>query len=416
MDHVGAIALLPPHTRQIRYLDFAYGRWADIRRFSEVNHGPLPLLRTLRIKGIGPDDPDAMTLPSLPLFSSAVNLKEFLLRLEGSPFFGYFGFPNLTTFELSAMPLAGFHTSQLLDFLEASPMLRTVDMKIITDVLLEDVPRERIAVLPNVKTFNLVMSDGGSGYEFAAHISCPSARHTSFMHEKDTDDVTPPEIFPSSVSWNAIVRQYTRSPAEEVTLILTITPNPVITCSITFRSPDATATRLGYKVTSSYEDDDELSEEMHHEVFSQASRTIRGHPRLVNIKRLRIYHSPLISTSNHRTLIASEVGRLFKSVGPLEELTIHGCDLQSCLTTLAVFPPIKELTISHPLLLSQEGCMAVIVEFVKSRHVLGIPFERVTVRMEKLPTAMAERLGPWVGAADCYDELYMEGYSAWCPL
>jgi hypothetical protein len=104
----------------------------------------------------------------------------------------------------------------------------------------------------------------------------------------------------------------------------------------------------------------------------------------------------------------TDVGRLFKSVGTLEELTIYGCDLRSYLTPLVVYPPIKELTISHPWRPSQEECMVAIVELAKSQHALGVPFKRVTVCMENLPTVMAKRLEPWVGAADCYEELCME--------
>jgi len=48
--------------------------------------------------------------------------------------------------------------------------------------------------------------------------------------------------------------------------------------------------------------------------------------------------------------------------------------------------------------------MADIVELAKSRHSLGIPFEHLKVRMERLPKVMAERLEPWVGTTDCHEE------------
>lgn len=48
--------------------------------------------------------------------------------------------------------------------------------------------------------------------------------------------------------------------------------------------------------------------------------------------------------------------------------------------------------------------MATIVELARSHHERGIPFERITLRMEGLPTVMARRLAPWVGAVDCYEE------------
>ena len=37
-----------------------------------------------------------------------------------------------------------------------------------------------------------------------------------------------------------------------------------------------------------------------------------------------------------------------------------------------------------------------------------MPFERVTVHAMTLPTAMVERLGCWVGAVSCFEDLTME--------
>jgi hypothetical protein len=105
-------------------------------------------------------------------------------------------------------------------------------------------------------------------------------------------------------------------------------------------------------------------------------------------------------------------------VGPLDLLSIYGGDPHIYLTPFLdlpqfndmehpiVYPPIKELVISHPLMLQdKEECITAIVEFAKSQHARGIPFDRVVFCMEKLPTAIAERLKPWVGIVDCYEEL-----------
>ena len=70
------------------------------------------------------------------------------------------------------MPEEGVQASELLKFLEASPVLQKVYMRIIAGILLEDVPQGKTVVLPNVRTFSLVVSDGAPGYELAAHISC----------------------------------------------------------------------------------------------------------------------------------------------------------------------------------------------------------------------------------------------------
>ena len=401
--------------------------WTDIQMFSDMISGPLPLFRTLEINIFGDfwwgGQPDHITPLPLPLFSNAINLKQFTLRSQKWPFLNHFVFPNLTTFELLTTPeWNGFQALELLNFLEASPTLQTIHMKITAEILLEGVAQRGVVVLPNVQTFSLVMDDGKPAYKLAAQISCPSASHTSLIHEKTVNEIITDQdtqgVFPTGASWNAIVRQYTRSPVEAISLEIKTPRDPRISCTLTFRSSDATIIRLGLEVSG---DTDEFSwsfEEMVLKIFSQASRTVRYYPLLHNAKHLHIQHRFSFSDYDKPIDMATQVGKLFQSVGSLEELILHGCDLCSYLTPflslpefygdtgrLIVFPPIKELTISHPLLLDdEEECMAAIVELAKSQHALGVPFERVTLRAEKLPTGMAEMLGPWVGVADCCEE------------
>jgi hypothetical protein len=67
-------------------------------------------------------------------------------------------------------------------------------------------------------------------------------------------------------------------------------------------------------------------------------------------------------------------------------MTIYQCDLGPYLRFVleddneepAVFPSVKELTISHPTNLF--ACKALIVKLAKSQHARGIPFERVVIR------------------------------------
>ena len=421
MDPISAIALLIPHIKQVGLLDFVDNRWVDIRMFSALtfSSGPLPLLRTLSINatGISISGSDVMNPPPPAFFSNAMNLQEFRLRSEGSPFLNHFAFPNLTFFELSVVPMEELRASQLLDFLEASPMLQAVRVKIDGDIFLDDVPQERVVVLPNLESLCLVFSDGGPGYGLAAHISCPSAKHTTFTHEGGTGLVIPHEIFPASAPWNTIVRQYTRSPVEEITLEIR-TPLNAIECSLTFRSPDTTFIRLHFTTVASDEDVVEAwvtFVAMYLEVFSQASRTIRDLPLLADVKRLHIRHGD--SVPDQIAYITNEVGQLFKSVGPLEELAFYHCDMQPYFAPFldypelrdvekpAAFPPIKELTILRPRHVSRKDCAIAIVRLAESQHALGVPFERVTVRMHNLPTETAKKLRQWVGAVDYYDEL-----------
>ena len=420
----GTLALLSPHAQRLGNLDFAYCSWAAIQQFSEVVSGSIPLLQTLKIHSVYEGDEGdelgrgVIALPSLPLFTGAVNLKEFRLRSEGLPFLDHFIFPNLTTLELSVVPEEDFPGSQLLNFLEASPTLRTVNIEIRADALLGDVPLGRVVVLPNVETFGLSMGEDGLGCEIAAHISCPSARLTSLLYEQNTDDAVSAEIFPTSVSWNAIARQYAASPVDEVVLEIMASRNPIITCLLTFLSPGPATLALGFKIITNGDDDDdeelEMLGEWHAEIFSQASMTIRTHPLLANVKRLRIQDKYIAFDPDELAPIASEVRQLFKSVGPLDSLTLNVFDLRPYLAPFLdlpefrdmdqpnVFPPVKELTIAQPPWTpAKQKCMAAVVELAKSQHTLGVPFEHVTIRLKDPPPEITEWLSPWVGEVHC---------------
>jgi hypothetical protein len=415
---VSTMALLSPHTEQIRDLGFLSNDWTNIRDFAEVNPRPA-LLRALSINiGTGFNVPD---FPPLPLFTHLVNMKAFCYH-SGSihpPPFSHFVFPNLVLFEFTTTPVYDFLASQLLDFLEASPMLRTVDMKIrIADISLEGIPQGRVVVLPNVETFNLTVSDGEPGYKTAAHISCPSARYTSLTQEKGVQSAIPEEMFPCSSSWNAIICQYTRNPVEEVTL--EVKTASTIICKLTFRSTCAAVVELCFKIATKDVDEDEsendLSEDIHSEAFTQATRVIRNHPQLANIKRLHICHSFCYIGSHSGPDTVDEVGRFFKSVGSLDSLTIYHCDLRPYLNSFLsprecsldrigepVFPPIRELIISCPIYPDERECTA-IVELAKSHHALGTPFEHVVIRGGKVFEGAEERMRPWVSSVECYHD------------
>jgi hypothetical protein len=430
-DPAGALEALYPYTQQIRSINFTFSFWEDIQRFSEANSGALPLLSSLTINvwdEFSLDHPDRMTPPSLPLFSNAVNVKDFTLRSERFPFLAHFTLPNLTTFSLLATPAlkseAGYHALELLDFLEASPTLRTVSIKIIAGMIrLHNIPPERVVVLPNVNAFSMAVDDGGSGYQLATHISCPSVKCTSLAHESFDNNVLPPVIFPPPPSWNVISRQYTTIPIDEAILEMSPDGDPIISCSLAFRSRGAAVLALEFKLLKtedSDEDDDRIPyQDLHLATFRQATAIIRDHPFLPNVRRLLIRHRCSANGFDQHRYLASQFGGLLKSVGPLNVLEVHHCDLHVYLAPFLylqefnnmeepiVYPPIKELKIYHPSRSSsyyQEECMTAIVEFARSQHARGIPFERVEFCMEKLPTGIVERLRPYVGTLDCYEE------------
>ena len=414
LDCADTLALISPRSRQLKTLEFVCDHWSDIQRFSEAISGPLPLLRTLKINVVGPDmlGPETMNPPTLPLFSGALNLKEFIFRLEGEPFLSHFAFPNLTTLDLSAVPEEEiFPTSQLLDFLEASPTLRTVRVGIEAEVSLANIPPERVVVLPNVETFSLTQDE--PGYGIAAHISCPSARLTSLIREHEVDFGIPRVVFPTSVSWNVISPQHVARPTDEAVLGITTAGDTIVSSSLSFVTPGPVTFRLGYRMVAGdeYHSETRVSlGEKHSEVVSQAFGAILEHPLLSNIKRLRIWDRHLSLAPHHFARVMNQAARFFKSVGPLEELTLDVTDLRLYLAPffdlpefrdlrqLAAFPAIKGLTIAEqsgePL---TEECAAAIVELAKSQHELGVPFERVMLHTMDPPAAMVARLEPWVG-------------------
>ena len=294
-------------------------------------------------------------------------------------------------------------------------MLRTTHMRITSDVTLEGVPRERIVLLPKVEIFELTMAtDGGPGYEIVTRISCPSAKRTTIGREIFDHRIIPEEIFPTSVSWDAIAHQYTPGPFEEVTLEMKLTST--VLCNLTFRTPSGAYINLCFRAfpgedtdDDDEDDDDEdpLAAEVYHQVFTQATRTIRNCPQLAKLKRLHIHHDfPSIPPVSFPR-IANEAGRLFKVLGPLDELTIDRCDLRQYFHSFlgvtagyvkepVVFPPIKKLTILHPSFSSGGQFAKALVGLTKSHHERGIPFERVIIRTDHMLKEMEGELGRWV--------------------
>jgi len=413
LGHAEILALLSPHAQQFRSLDFTFDYWSNVQRFSEAISGPLPLLSTLKINAI-----ETMHPPSLPLFSGAVNLKNLFLHSEGAPFLNHFAFPNLTSLEFSAMGRE-FPISQLLNFLEASPTLQTVRIRIEEEQLLEDVPMERVIVLPNVEIFSVTESE--PGYRIAPHISCPSARHISLVHEQDFDVEVPEEMFPA---WNTIGPQYMASTIDKIAFRITIRED-LVSFSLSFIFPGSPTLELGYRMTTADADYDKPKLELgwgYSEVFEYALEAIRTHPFLSNVKRLHIWNRRHFLNHCQLASMAIAAARLFMLVGPLEELVLDIDDLRLFLSPFfnlpesqasmeqGTFPSTKELIIAEqsedPF---DEECVVAIVGFVRSQHMQGVPFERVVFHTSSPPAGVAERLEPWVGIVHFSEETISEG-------
>ena len=427
----GVATLISPRAQQIRCLEFRQSHWQDIVTFSKSNSGRFPLLRTLKI--ISPQgtpsrgQPNVVTPPSLSLFRRSVNLEKFVFHSRKLLSLDHFIFPNLTTFILVSHPGEEWSVSHLLDFLKGSPMLQTVKLKISSKLRLWDVPEETVAILPKVETFSLHVVDDHTAlvYGIAAHISCPCARYTSLMHERDqAHTYVGLQILPT-FSWDQIVHQYAASPLEEVTLKIKGSEGcEDIECSLTFRSSDATVIRLGVNVNEIGVDNDLMPPvHMGWEIFCQALTTIHLHPQRSHLKRLHIKYIVGIPDACDIDEVVLEVEKVFSSLEPLDELTIHGCDLRVFLSTFLkelrfcrseppiVFRQVKQFTILDPLIeRGERRCIDAIVELARLQHTLGIPFERMTVRMWDLPIGMEEELRQWVGVVDCRQEEDGEEY------
>lgn len=428
----GVQTLISPRARQIGSLEFKHNSWGDIVTFSGFNSGQFPLLRTLKITSFETYDSNGrrhvVTPPLHPFFGGAVNLEWFTFNSTRFQFLNHFAFPTLTTFELSATPTEQPNASYLFSFLEASPMLRTVKLKITSRVVLRGIHQETVVTLPNVETFHLHVinySTAAGALEVAGHISCPRARDTSLIHETDDDYVGAGlEIFPCPTLWEKIVGQYTTNPMEEVTLEIKRTPCDAVKCSLTFQSSNTTVLRLGFHASETGVDEEGLQmsfDEMGWEIFSQALAAIQDSPLLPHVKRVHFKHRAAAPDDYHITRGAKEVGELFSCLGPLDELTVHGCDLHVFLAAFLdgprfddlkqaiAFPPIRELAILHPVMEYREReCTNAIVKLAQSQRLRGIPFERVTVRMWTFPTGMVEELGQWVNEVDYRVEWYRE--------
>ena len=411
------LTLLSPLAQQIRSLEIKSACSDEVQDLSVAISGPLPLLDTLKIDAKGYfRGPRSLAAPTIPLFENATNLKNFVLDINKFPSLRHFTFPNITTFNLITELIVYYPVSELLDFLEASPALRWIGMRIWADQFREDVPPGRVIVLPCVETFFLDIISYGPGCEISTHISCPFAKRVEFEHGLEgAGDNVPVAIYPSSTPWNAIVHQYTKGTVERVVLEMTMDKDFNIDCSITFRSSDRTTLKLSYThhVAETEEEMEAILEWRIPGIFSQALQAIRYHPLLANVKHLYIRGGKLVE--GNLELVTNAVGELLGSMGPLENLTLDGCDLRPYLDAFldtplfpeaiqpTSFPPIKELAIISPVQSFHDDKVyaAAIVKLARSQYTRGMPFERVEL---KVPPLVIDKLAAFVDTMEWYDE------------
>ncbi|KAF9783428.1 hypothetical protein BJ322DRAFT_151523 [Thelephora terrestris] len=423
------MGLLSSHTKQFRSLHFTRHKLRDVQMFLRVNSGPLPLLHTLEISTGTEEDGEgasgAITPPSTPLFNHATNLKAFGFYSDSgwSPSLGYFTFPHLTSLSMSVKP-HGICGSQLLDMLEASPMLRDVYIEAMDFVGsdLRRVPKGRVVVLDNVDSFDLCLIGGERLYQFAVHISCPSASSTSLSRSGELSKSFREDALPTPDEWHAIVHQYTRNPAEEVAFELLCDGRDAAR-RFAFRSPDGSVLKLcfeGIKVDPEYPSlpwrptlfiKVENPREQY-DVYPEVARIVLDHPHVANFRRLRVCDNFAAVRSQDAT---RTLRLLFKSLGSLDELTFHNCHPQPYFDSFSdfcedgdkqkaiTFTPIKQLTISH---CEYHKHLTRIENLAESQHALGVPFERIIFRDAIRSQEIEQKLRTWVDSVEyCYSSL-----------
>lgn len=344
------VAIFSPFAPQIRSLNVK-GTLLGVHQLSMAISVPLLLLQTLAIEVRGFMDFRETPATIFPLFTNAVNVNKFSLFMNESPSLSKFTFPNLTTFNFSTSPKK-FAVSQLLDFLEASPALRHVDITVTPSSFNEDVPPKRVVVLPHIESFLFCVTHRHPGCEISTHISCPSAKRTVFHHlPQFTSHGTPKNIYPPSLPLTTIVRQYTNRTIDQAILDLE-TPDGHLSCSLTFRSSNGATLELRYTHHTAEDsgDMDRILSEILPPIFSQACRTIRDHPLFVDVRHLSINGGGLIT--GNLGLATNDIGRLLGCMGSLERLTLHDCDLRPFLDAFLetpqfpeAFPHIKKLAV-----------------------------------------------------------------------
>jgi hypothetical protein len=415
---IGGVVMLPPFAQQIRSLVVIAVCHIDIQTLSAILFGSLPLLHTLTIEDDGSDD--ELRFPSPPtclLFEGATNIKTFTLHTYNSLSLSHFAFPNLTTLYFRTWGvLEEFSLSLLLDFFEASPSLQYIEIGIAGSISCEGVAPDRVLVLPYVKGFFLNLENDNFDWEFATHLSCPSAERAGFQRRPRLDHIVhniPEGIYPPLLPWSTIVRQYTVGIVDEIQLVLEV--DKEFASSINFWSSNKVTLDLCYNhpLGSSGTWDMTLLKKTGTKIFSQASRTIRYYPLLANVKTLVIRGGGLLASDLE--LATSDVWKLLESMSPLERLVLYGCDLRPYLSPFletppfpdaikpTSLPPVKEFEIIDPIqsLCGNKEYAAALVKLAESQHERGMPFELVLLPPQ-VPPRVVEELSLSVNKVESY--------------
>ena len=129
------------------------------------------------------------------------------------------------------------------------------------------------------------------------------------------------------------------STIDGLALGITTTGDELVSFSLS--SPSSATLELGYRIIAEDQDCNESafsSGWKYTEVFEHALETIRTHPLLNNIKRLRIWDKHHLVNPRELMSMAREAAGLLEFVGPLEELVLDIDDLRLFLAPFLDLP------------------------------------------------------------------------------
>jgi hypothetical protein len=193
--------LLAPHAPQIRSLELRTYDWVDVLKLFAIDldhfRSSVPLKSRPPRPMSRPTNRTRSPRPR-PLSSKAPSIWDTFAFLGEVRRLIYFAFPNLTATKLSTWTEGVPNVSDLLNFLEAAPTLRTVEASVEDDgkrmlasIPPGDIPQESVVILPDVESFSLFVVDATHVFDLAAHILCPprkvhvaSGRDTGRLHVK----------------------------------------------------------------------------------------------------------------------------------------------------------------------------------------------------------------------------------------
>jgi hypothetical protein len=382
------IQLLTAKAHQIQRLEFERTHLEGVLDVSEAISGNT-LLSTLKVA----IDSRPVNLPEdlPPFLNGAGKLAHFVFLgdPEYLPLFSRLG--CLSTLEATIQSDCSFlpPLSHLLDFLKASPTLRTVEVKIPGGVFLDDGAAWEVVDLPNLKTLSISAECAALLYKLAVHISCHGVGSVYLNHvEQDWGESgLEQEVVPDGEFWQTIAGHYASGPVEEVKVeAYHNKAASAISALLTLLSSDGKAVKLRFDFFTGgwcCTHDENIASTL---AVLRALKAVRDRPPS-DIQRLHIQQCCVsISPSPYTSALSQEFTAFFGHIGRLQCLTLQGGNLHVFNTPddqgrTVEFPDTNELVVSDwsgPWTGAEEWNEHA-ASLIRSQHKRHKQFKRVTI-------------------------------------